>query len=146
MEEEEEGNSKNSGRELWEEKNFDSKRERVSEEKEQSENSVENTWEPFTTDKTHETTHVSASFSLQPITFCEASNKVETSPITISSPAKERTKDFGNPLILQDKNQLLIKNKEVPKMMEQGGMEEEENLEEKDAQMENWIKFLEEGF
>ena len=31
-------------------------------------------------------------------------------------------------------------------MAEQGGMEEEENLKEKNAQMEKWIKFLEEGF
>ena len=65
---------------------------------------MENTYESFATDKAHEPTHVSTSFTMQSITFCEASNKAETSPITISSPVKERTKDFANPLVLQDKN------------------------------------------
>ena len=76
----------------------------MNEEKEKSESSMENTWESFATDKSHETTHVLASFNMQPISFCEASNKVKTSPITISSPSKERTNDFTNPLVLQDEN------------------------------------------
>ena len=69
VEEEEEDNSKNSGRELGEENNSDSKRERVNEEKDKSENFVKNTWESFDTVKAHEATHVLASFTLQSITF-----------------------------------------------------------------------------
>ena len=49
-----------------------------------------------------EITHVSASFSLKPITFCEERSKMDTSPITISSPAKDNSKISSNPRVLQD--------------------------------------------
>ena len=69
----------------------------MNEEKEKSENSVDNTLVSSGTAKTMETTHVPASFTLQLITFCEDINKVDTSPITISSPVKEKTNVFANP-------------------------------------------------
>ena len=53
-----------------------------------------------------ETTHVSASFSLKPITFCEENNKKDNSPITISSPVKDNSKVSSNPWVLQDKSQV----------------------------------------
>ena len=47
-----------------------------------------------------ETTHVSTSFSLKPITFCDEMSKKENSPITISSPVKENLKISSNPWVL----------------------------------------------
>lgn len=68
------------------EKNLDSKRD-----------NAWDTWDSFTNEKIEEVTHVMASFIMHPITFCEASNKDGTFPITISSPTKEKTCDFANP-------------------------------------------------
>ena len=95
VEEAEEENSKNNERELEEEKHSNSKREKENEEKEKSENSIDNT--QVSPIKTIETTHVSTNFTLQPITFCEDNNIVDTSPITISSLVKEKINVFANP-------------------------------------------------
>ena len=47
-------------------------------------------------------THVSPSFTLKPITFCEESSKMDTSPITLSSLAKKNSKVSTNPRVFQD--------------------------------------------
>ena len=47
-----------------------------------------------------EKTHVSASFCLKPITFCEEKSKKDNSPITISPPFKENLKVSSNPQVL----------------------------------------------
>ena len=49
-----------------------------------------------------ETTHISASFSLKPISFCDEKSKKNSSPITVSSPVKENMKIASNPRVLQD--------------------------------------------
>ena len=64
VKEAEEENFEKNGRELEEEKHFGSKRENVNEEKEKSENSVDNNRVSSGNVKTTENTHVSASFTL----------------------------------------------------------------------------------
>ena len=57
-----------------------------------------------------------ASFTLQPITFYEERRKMDTSPITISSPAKEKSKVFTNPRVLQDEIQVQKVKEEAKKV------------------------------
>ena len=92
-----------------------------------------------------ETTHVSASFSLKPITFCEERSKMDNSPITISSHAKDNSKVFSNPRVLQDDLQVQ-KIKEDASKVEAGPKEGIEVLEERYMNLERRVKALEEGF
>ena len=94
---------------------------------------------------TMETTHVSASFTLQPITFCEDSSKVDTSPITISSLVKEISKVFTSPRVLQDDNQAWKDKEEVKKEGTKNREKIEEQLEVY-AKLDQRVKTLEEGF
>ena len=92
-----------------------------------------------------ETTHVLASFNLQPITFCEDSSKVDTSPITISSLVKEKSKVFTNPRVLQDDNQAEKAKEQVKRI----GTKNKEKIEEKlevYAKLDQRVKSLEEWF
>jgi cell division protein ZapA (FtsZ GTPase activity inhibitor) len=93
---------------------------------------------------TTETTHVYASFTLQPITFCEDSSKVDTSPITISSSAKDKSKVFTNQRVLQD-NQVEKAKEEEKKVGTVNTEETEEHLEVY-AKLDKRVKTLEEGF
>ncbi len=149
VEEVEEENSKNNEREREEENNSNSKREKGKEEVEKSENFVDNSIDNaqmFVGNTqvlagnaiTTETTHVSASFTLQPITCCEDSRKVDTSPITISSLVKEKSKVFTNPKVLQDDNQAEKAKEEVKKV----GLKTKRRLRTKRRQLPNWIKGL----
>ena len=92
-----------------------------------------------------ETTHVSASFSLKPITFCDKMTKKDNSPITISSPVKENLKISSNPRVLQDKPQGQ-KMKEVAAKIVEEHKEETEAVEEHYMNLEKRVKALEEGF
>ena len=101
----EEESSENNDREREEENKSNSKREKGKEEKEKSENSIDNTQVFAGNTNTTKTTHVLASFTLHPITFCEDSSKVDTSPITISSSLKE------NPMFLLPRKFYRMKTK-----------------------------------
>ena len=133
-----------------------SKREKGKEEIEKSENSadnsidnaqmsIENTQVSTRNAITTETTHVLASFTLQPITFCEDSSKVDTSPITISSLVKKKSKVFTNPRVLQDDNQVEKAKEEVKKVGTKNKEETKEQLEVY-AKLDKRVKILEEGF
>ena len=92
-----------------------------------------------------EITHVSTSFTLKPITFCGESSKMDTSPITISSLAKENSKVSTNPRVLQDEIQVQ-KAKEEASKVEAKTKEGTEEVEERYAKLDMRIKALEEGF
>ena len=93
---------------------------------------------------TIETTHVLANFNLQPITFCEDSSKFDTSPITISSLVKEKSKVFTNLKVLQDDNQAEKAKEEVKKVRTKNKEKIEEQLEVY-TKLDQRVKTLEEG-
>ena len=70
---------------------------------------------------------------MQPVTFVDASKKVKMSLVTISSPIKDKTHIFTNPLILQAENQSQVKSKEVLENVIPSDREEIESLKEKNA-------------
>ena len=49
-----------------------------------------------------ETTHISASFSLKLVSFCDEKSKKNNSPITVTSPVKENMNFASNMRVLQD--------------------------------------------
>ena len=69
---------------------------------------------------------------------------MDTSPITISSPIKEKINACANPQVLQDENQSLMERKVEPKAV--GNENKEEEQEEKFTRLESRIKFLEDQF
>ena len=106
MEEVEEDSSNNNGDEREAEDNSNSKKDDGNEEVENFFNSGDNSVDNAQTQSSArnamkiEITHVSTSFSLKPITFCKERSKMDNSPITISSPAKDNSKVSSKPRVL----------------------------------------------
>lgn len=91
------------------------------------------------------TTHVSASFSLKLLTFCDEMSKNDNSPITISSPVKENLNISSNPRVLLDKPKGQ-KMKEVSTKKVEEHKEETMVVEKHYINLEERVKALEEGF